>query len=147
MPTIYVCRKCGKNHSKTEFDRSRFCKTCGSFIIREYRANRSFKISEEKTKNIIGLKRATESLRKRIEDTSEYEVISKQEGRTKPDFSETVSERWLWDAEYENALKLEKELIQQFDKKSLEEAIPGETVSNEHGNIYSIVSECNSSFK
>jgi len=147
LPAIYICRKCGKNHSKAEFDRSRFCKACGTFIIREYRANRSFKTSEEKTKNTIGLRRAAESLRKRIEDTHEYEVISEQKGRTKPDFSETVSERWLWNAEYENALKLEKELIQQFDKKSLEEAIPGETVSNEHGNFYSIVSECDSSFK
>jgi hypothetical protein len=147
MPTIYICRKCGRNHSKAEFARSRFCKTCDSFIIREYRENRSFKTSEKKTKNTIGLRRAAESLRKRIEDTHEYEVISEQKGRTKPDFRETVSKSWLWNAEYENALKLEKELIQQFDKKSLEEAIPGETASNEHGNFYSIDSECDSCFK
>lgn len=147
MPAIYVCRKCGKNYSKAEFDSSRFCKVCGSLIIREYRAIRSFKTSEEKTKDAIGLRRAAESLKKRIEDTHEYEVISEQKGRTKPDFSEALSESWLWDAEYKNALKLEKELIQQFDNKSLEEAIPGETVSNEYGTFYSIVSECNSSFK
>ena len=64
MPAIYVCRKCGKNHSKAEFDRSRFCKVCGSLIIREYRAIRSLKTSEEKTKDTIGLRRAVESLRK-----------------------------------------------------------------------------------
>ena len=85
MPAIYVCRKCGKNHSIAEFDRSRFCKVCGSLIIREYRAIRSLKTSEEKTKDAIGLRRAAESLRKRIEDTHEYEVISEQKGRTKPE--------------------------------------------------------------
>lgn len=33
MPLSYLCRKCGRNHSKEEYIKSRFCIACGSFIL------------------------------------------------------------------------------------------------------------------
>ena len=32
-----VCRKCGKTYSKKEYDESRFCKCCGTFLQIEFK--------------------------------------------------------------------------------------------------------------
>ena len=92
------------------------------------------------------LRRAAESLKRRIKGTREYEVISEPEAKLK-DIKGAVTESWIWDSEYDNALRLEKKLILQFKGKCLEEAIPGKIVSNEHGDCYSIADECVSKFK
>jgi len=34
LPTIYICRKCGRKHSKQEFKESRFCRNCGTWLSR-----------------------------------------------------------------------------------------------------------------
>jgi len=92
------------------------------------------------------LRRSAESLKRRIKGAREYDVISEPEAKLK-DIKGAVTESWILGSEYDNALRLEKELILQFKGKCLEEAIPGKIVSNEHGDCYSIADECVSKFK
>jgi SNF2 family DNA or RNA helicase len=35
LSAVYVCRKCGRTHSKQEFTDSRFCRNCGTFLFRQ----------------------------------------------------------------------------------------------------------------
>lgn len=161
----YVCRKCGKSHTKLDYDESRFCKTCGSFLLPRFSVdNGSVKLSEkilryqrtssarlplksdDSSKTKRAFKRAAESLRQRIAKVREYEVVSETEKKTE-DFEGSAIGSWNWDSEYEKALKLEKELIRKFKGKNLDAAIPGKVISNEHGDCYAISATCVSEFK
>ena len=150
MPITYLCRKCVKNYSKEEYAQSKFCKTCGSFLLpffgsedryiaSQMSANRRVNSSKEK----FALNRAAESLRQRINRSKEYAVVSETEKeQPKPSF-----ESWIWSSEYDEALKLEKQLIRQYKDKDLEHALSGKVVSNEQGECYAISSSCTSNFK
>ena len=153
MPIEYVCRKCSKTYSNQEYEQSRFCRVCGSFLLRNFRderyaqrlAQRGFGNQAASSnpdgsfKEKIALTRAAESLRQRIAISKEYEVISETEKATeKP--KESAVESWIWSSEYDEALRLEKKLIKQYEGKALEEAIAGEVVSNQQGECYSHLS-------
>ncbi len=97
-------------------------------------------------KEKIALTRAAESLSERIARSKEYEVISETEKQKKQP-SESAVESWIWSSEYDEALKLEKKLIKQYEGKKLEEAIAGEVVSNQQGECYAISASCTSTFK
>ena len=74
------------------------------------------------------LSRAAESLRQRVGDSKEYEVVSET---AEKELKKPVFESWIWSAEYNDALYFEGELIKQYQNKSLEDVIPGKVVSNE----------------
>jgi uncharacterized protein YprB with RNaseH-like and TPR domain len=146
-----LCRKCNKNISKEEFVQSKFCTTCGSFLLPTFKSEDRHLLSQinaNKTKNFpnekFALTRAAESLRQRIKSSKEYEVVSEtgKEQHNRPSF-----ESWIWSSEYDEALKLEKQLIQQYKCKDLEQALSGKVVSNEQGECYAITSSCASIFK
>ena len=86
-------------------------------------------------KEKVALTRAAESLRQRINSSKEYEVVSETEKEQPkgPSF-----ESWIWSSEYDEALKLEKQLIEQYNDKELEQALSGKVVSNEQGECYAI---------
>jgi len=92
------------------------------------------------------LMRAAESLRHRVADAKEYAVISETETGTEQSQPNPI-ESWIWNTEYEEALKLKKTLISKYKSKTLEEAIPGEISSNEQGQCYSISEKCDCRFK
>jgi uncharacterized protein YprB with RNaseH-like and TPR domain len=100
--------------------------------------------SDTFVKEKSALNRAAESLRKRVGDSKEYEVVSETAGE---ELKKPVFESWLCSAEYNDALYLEGELIKQYQDKSLEDAISGEVVSNDQGECYSISTSCTSNFK
>ncbi len=100
--------------------------------------------SDNPLKEKSALSRAADSLRQRVGDSKEYEVVSETAGK---ELKKPVFESWIWSAEYNDALYLESELIKQYQGKSLEEAISGEVVSNEQGECYAISSSCTSNFK
>jgi uncharacterized protein YprB with RNaseH-like and TPR domain len=149
MSIAYVCRRCGKEHSKEEYVQSKFCQTCGSFLLPTYiTEKRSLETTKQTSKGFLkeklALFRAAESLRQRIGRSKEYEVVSeteKEQPKT-PSF-----ESWIWSSEYDDALKLEKKLIKQYRGKKLEDALSGKVVSNEQGECYAISSSCTSTFK
>jgi uncharacterized protein len=90
----------------------------------------------EQTRENSGLKRVAENLRQRSETTKEYEVLSEPEktsGVNRPN-----SEGWLFESDYDQALRLKSDLICKFEGKGLEEAIPGKVVSNEQGECYCV---------
>ena len=97
-------------------------------------------------KEKIALTRAAESLSERIARSKEYEVISETE-KTMEHPAESAVESWIWSSEYDEALKLEKKLIQQYEGKNLQDAIAGEVVSNQQGECYQISASCTSKFK
>ena len=160
LPIEYVCRKCNKIYSNQEYEQSRFCRVCGSFLLRNFRDDRYAEMLAQKSfchqasasgvkgsfKEIIALTRAAESLSERIARTKEYEVISETEKTTEHP-AESAVESWIWSSEYDEALKLEKKLIQQYEGKSLQDAIAGEVVSNQQGECYQISASCTSIFK
>ncbi len=100
--------------------------------------------SDNCVKEKSALNRAAESLRQRIGESKEYTVVSEKEKEEpkKPSF-----ESWIWSSEYDEALKFEKTLTEQYKDKSLEEAISGKVVSNDQGDCYEISSSCTSTFK
>ena len=100
--------------------------------------------SDNCVKEKSALNRAAESLSQRIGQSKEYAVISEKE-KEKP--KKTSFERWIWRSEYDEALKFEKTLTEQYRGKSLEDAISGKVVSNEQGDCYEISSSCISTFK
>ena len=100
--------------------------------------------SDNSIREKSALSRAAESLRQRVGDSKEYEIISET---SKEELKKPVFESWLWSAEYNDALYLESELIKQYQGKSLEDAISGEVVSNEQGECYAISSSCTSNFR
>ncbi len=114
--------------------------------------NRSYaeenKISQERTaktkkdeKNASALVRVAQRLRERVTGSREYKVVSDSAAKPSEPITPPV-ESWIWNSEYDDALKLERELISKFKEKSLEEAIPGNTISNEQGECYSISTTC-----
>ena len=145
-----MCRKCVKNYSKEEYAQSKFCKKCGSFLLPFFGSeDRSiaFQMSENRRVNSFKekfeLNRAAESLRQRINHSKEFEVVSETEKeQTKRSF-----ESWIWSSEYDEALKLEKQLIKQYKDKELEDALSGKVVSNEQGECYAISASFTSDFK
>ena len=92
------------------------------------------------------LTRAAESLSERIARSKEYEVISETE-KTTEHHAESAVESWIWSSEYDEALKLEKKLIKQYEGKNLQDANTGEVVSNQQGECYQISASCTSNFK
>ena len=151
LPISYLCRKCGKDYSKEEFAKCRFCVSCGSFLLPNFRVQDQASTSgtgaakvDDSFKEKSALSRAAESLRQRVADSKDYEVVSEA---AKKELKKPVFESWVWSAEYNDALYLEGELIKQYQDKSLEDAIPGKVVSNEQGECYSISTSCTSNFK
>ena len=92
----------------------------------------------------LALARAAESLRERIAHSKEYEVVSETE---KEQPKRPAVENWIWNSEYDEALKLEKVLTKQYEGKNLQEAIAGKVISNQQGECYSISTSCTSNFK
>jgi len=41
LSAVYICRKCGRSHSKQEFVDSRFCRNCGTFLFPKIDASKS----------------------------------------------------------------------------------------------------------
>jgi uncharacterized protein YprB with RNaseH-like and TPR domain len=152
MSIVYICRRCKKHHSKAEYAQNKFCTICGSFLLQtltneeQHLPNNPAKIqgSKNTNKEKNTLFRAAEFLRKRVNQTIEYEIVSEQENQTqKP----PAFESWIWNSEYDEALKFEKQLLKQYKGKSLEDALPGNVVSNEQGDCYEISTVCCSKFK
>lgn len=165
MPIQYVCRKCSKNHSKQEYEDSQFCSFCGSFLLRRFTTDEGMISSERKIGNNhppsqqqvpksddpleedkTALMRAAESLRQRIAGAKEYSIISENNTSAQQPKGSAI-ESWILDREYDDALKLQKELTKKHKGKNLEETIPGKVVSNEQGNCYAISTTCTSKFK
>jgi uncharacterized protein len=147
----YICRKCNKKYSKEEYSESKFCRSCGSFLLANFRVDDPGLLSESAaykpdnlSKEKSALSNAAESLRQRVGESKEYEIISES---AKENSKKPVFESWLWSAEYNDALYLEGELIKQYEGRSLEDAISGRVVSNEQGKCYSTSTSCKSNFK
>ncbi len=162
MPVNYVCGKCGKIHSLKDYEENKFCKSCNFFLLPTFTITRGSTclketpsrqaVSEQRTsepdgasKDKMALMRAAESLRHRIVSTKEYTVISENEKKTEP--ARSRAESWIWNTEYDKALKLKRKLIHKFKNKNLTEAIPGKVISNEHGECYQISSTSVCNFK
>ena len=94
----------------------------------------------------FALNRAAESLRQRIGRSKEYEIVTEPEKETLPP-KVPAFESWIWSSEYDEALKLENELIKKYTDKKIEQALPGEVISNEQGQCYAISGSCTSNFK
>ena len=151
MPIQYVCRKCCKAYSKEEYVENKFCQACGSFLLANFRTQDQRIATElsgtkpnDSSKEKSALSRAAESLRQRVGDSKEYEVISET---AKKEPKKPIFESWMWSAEYNDALYLETELIKKYHDKSVEDAISGKVVSNEQGECYAISASCASNFK
>jgi uncharacterized protein YprB with RNaseH-like and TPR domain len=147
LQIYYTCRKCRKDYSKEECKHSIFCKECGSFLLLSFKKEEkqaavqtNSKIAPERH----AINRAAESLRRRVGQSREYEVISNTENEqpSRPYFGS-----WMWNFEFEEALKLEKNLIKKYKGKDLEDAIPGKVVSNDQGECYAISASCTLNFK
>jgi len=99
---------------------------------------------DQLSKDKNALMRAAESLRQRVADAKEYAVVSEDEAeQSQPN----PIESWIWNSEYEEAMKLKQKLISKFKGIMLEKAIPGEVSSNEQGQCYSISEKCDCRFK
>ncbi|MEJ2242197.1 MAG: ribonuclease H-like domain-containing protein [Candidatus Bathyarchaeota archaeon] len=147
-----VCRKCGKTSSKQEYDESRFCKSCGTFLQIEFQEkdvkespvsagteNSVGNFSEDK----LGFIRAVEILRQRVTQNKEYNVIPEAQHETK---SSMINEMWIWNEDYNKSLELEKKLCKKFEGKKLEDSIAGKVVSNDQGECYEISEKCSTIF-
>ncbi len=141
-----------------------FCKTCGSFLLPQFFADNGSMTPSEKTlryqlpssaqllsksndfsRDKRALTRAAESLRQRVSDAREYEIVSETEKETEA-FKRSAF-GWMRDSEFDKALKLEKDLIRKYKGKNLDAAIPGKVISNEQGDCYEISATCVSEFK
>ncbi|MEE8322148.1 MAG: ribonuclease H-like domain-containing protein [Candidatus Bathyarchaeia archaeon] len=97
-------------------------------------------MSSTKIKDLRMIK-ASELLRQKSEELREYTVAQKPTPRSR--FSRGMSPRaWLYESEYEKALKLKERLLHDFEGKSLEKVIPGHVISNEYGECYRVLSSC-----
>ena len=148
----FICRKCGKIHSKKEYNESRFCKCCGTFLQMEYLekvVQESSELSEIKkrvdnfSEDKLGLFRAVESLRQRVTQRKEYSIVSENQQETQ---NSMMGELWIWNEDYNKSLELEKNLCEKFEGKKLEDAIAGKVVSNDQGECYEISETCSSIF-
>lgn len=147
MPIHYTCRKCKIDYSKEEFAHNKFCKKCGTFLILSFKIELSQSPNQNNSNfsaEKFALNRAADSLRDRVGSTREFEVVSEAEKQqtSAPSFGS-----WLWSSEFDAALRFEKRLVKKYKGKTLEEAIPGEVVSNEQGDCYAISTTCTSTFK
>jgi len=43
LPQTYVCRRCGSKYSLEEYEQSRFCRSCGTYLISESKVSKLFK--------------------------------------------------------------------------------------------------------
>jgi uncharacterized protein YprB with RNaseH-like and TPR domain len=154
----YICRKCGEKYSKQEYDQSRFCLKCGSFLLptitsdtlRTPNPAASFTESATQTnvfpEEKLALRRVAESLRQKVVSTKEYTVIAENED--KPLQTEhSAAEGWIWNTEYTKALELKSQLLDKYKNIALADAIAGKIVSNEQGECYAVSSTCVSNFK
>src|SRR5665647_870901 len=165
LPIIYLCRKCDKIYSNEEYVKSKFCPSCGSFLLPNFRVERPAAMLSQKrvrsqarssvatetvpqgsVKEKFALMGAAENLGQRIALSKEYEVVSGSKDNLELPKTSGV-ESWIWSAEYDEALKLEGKLLKQYNGKALEDALEGETISNQHGECYSITASCISNFK
>jgi predicted flap endonuclease-1-like 5' DNA nuclease len=147
MPIHYSCRKCKIDYSKEEFAHSKFCKECGSFLLLSFKKELISSPNQNNSNLSVerrSMQRAAESLNSRITSSREFEVVS-QEEKMQP--NAPSFESWLWSSEFDEALRLEKSLVKKYKGKTLEEAIPGEVVSNEQGECYAVSASCTSTFK
>jgi len=151
VPITYICRKCGRSHSKQEYAQCRFCQACSSFLLPTFKIEDqrfSTAVANQATntspKEKLALFRAAESLRERVGHSKEYEIVPETQ---KEQPKAPVFESWLWSSDFDEALNLEKKVIKQYMGKTLEEALPGKVVSNQQGECYSIASSCTSAFK
>ncbi len=151
MPIHYLCRKCRITYSKEQFTQNKFCTSCGSFLLTTFYSEQTLgklgnphSSPEGSFDEKVALTRAAESLRQKIGASKEYEVVSESEVEQPkgPSF-----ENWLWSFEYDEALKLEKKLLEQYSGKDLEGALSGKVVSNQQGECYEISGSCASVFK
>ena len=161
MPIFYTCKRCKKNYSKNQYDKRVFCRICGSLLLSQFVIDpeikeglneslffkkKSFKKNLSfNSKKSYFLKRAAHNLNNKVKNRKEYSVFSQKEVQKKPDIR--GKESYLFNCEYEDALNLKKKLLKKFEKKHLEQAIPGKITSNIHGEYYSIESICKSNFK
>jgi uncharacterized protein len=158
LPVNYVCGKCCKIHSLKDYEEDKFCRACSFFLLPTFtitrasdETNKTRELEQKKpssdnvSKDKMALMRAAESLRQRIASTKEYTVIPEKQTETEP--MEKPVESWIWNTEYDQAVKLKRKLIRKFKNKNLAEAIPGRVISNEQGECYSISSSCVSNFK
>ena len=165
LPIIYLCRKCDKTYSNEEYVKSKFCPSCGSFLLPTFRAERAAVMLSQKSfrnqsrsseadetngqgsvKEKFALMGAAENLRQRMALSKEYEVVSETKDSLEPSKTSAM-ESWIWSSEYDEALKLEGKLLKQYEGKTLEDALDGETISNQQGECYSISASCTSNFK
>jgi uncharacterized protein len=165
LPLIYLCRKCSKTYSNEDYVKSKFCPLCGSFLLPSFRAERAAAMLSQKNllnqersseadennthgsfKEKFALMRAAENLRQRTELSKEYEVVTETKDNLDPPKTPTI-ESWIWNSEYDEALKLEEKLLKQYKDKTLEDALNGEIISNKQGECYSISASCISNFK
>jgi hypothetical protein len=105
---------------------------------------RTTQIPNNSSKEKLALSRAAERFRQKIGRTKEYEVIPEVEQQK---LRVSTFESWIWNSEYDEALKFEKYLLKQYEGKRLTDALPGKIVSNEQGDCYAISSSCPSKFK
>jgi uncharacterized protein len=106
-------------------------------ILGQHRVNMKPEPEAEKPGNENSeLKRVAENLRQRSEITKEYEIFSKPEKKAGSDHP--ISEGWIFESDYDQALKLKTDLLLKFEGRGLEEAIPGKVISNEQGECYCV---------
>jgi uncharacterized protein YprB with RNaseH-like and TPR domain len=85
--------------------------------------------------------KASDLIRQKSERHREYIVVPKPASQTT--FNNGVSPRdWLYEPEYEQALKLKERLLHDFEGQPLENVIPGHVISNDYGDCYRILDTC-----
>ena len=79
---------------------------------------------------------------KRLKDKAgrirEYEIIETGDGDMEIGRAGGFMPTHIYGPEYERAMRLKEQLLQEYRDKSLEEVIPGETISNDRGTCYYI---------
>ncbi|MCW3998326.1 MAG: ribonuclease H-like domain-containing protein [Candidatus Bathyarchaeota archaeon] len=152
MPVVYACKNCGTRHSKSHYAKSRLCKKCGRLLLSQFITAR-FNTENSTGNNFSGkkpfqnrfssisaeyfsLQKAAKNLFYKTRNQKAYSLFSQNELEKKPETKE--NQWWLLHIEHKNAQKLKKQLMKKYKKKSLEQTIPGKTISNTHGDFYSI---------
>ena len=140
MTVGYVCQKCSKSFSQKDFETSNYCRECGGFLLKKYVVAVPHVTSEaapvENSNKRGDLARVAENLRRRSEETKEYEILPESTEHQHP--QEMGSDGWILGCELDDALKLKADLLLKFEGKSLKEAIHGKPLLNEHGECYCI---------
>jgi len=161
VPIVYTCKNCGIHHSKSQYSESRSCKKCGNLLLLQFVAstnnsenlpNNNF-LREKTSQNEFlstsikysSFKRAARNISNETIKHKEYTIFSEMELNKKPEIKE--KQWWLLQIEQEKALNLKKKLLEKYRNKSLEQAIPGEIISNKQGKFYCIDSISNLEFK